>query len=53
MSNHQKWIRVNQNYTLGDVLKYKNYVIPGIPVIHVYARNAYDFLKNDDRQMPS
>ena len=41
--NHvQRWIRVNQNYTLGDVLRYEKYVIPGIPVIHIYAKNSQE-----------
>lgn len=32
---------MNQHYTLGDVLKYEKYVIPGIPVFYVYTNNAY------------
>ncbi|KAK8818502.1 hypothetical protein WA577_003805, partial [Blastocystis sp. JDR] len=36
----QKWVRVNRNYTLGDVLNYTNYVIPEIPVFSVYAKNS-------------
>lgn len=39
----QRWVRVNQHYTLGDVLRYQKYVIPGIPVFYVYANNSYDF----------
>lgn len=31
---------MNQNYTLGDVLNYVNYVIPEMPVFSVYAKNA-------------
>ena len=41
-TNEQRWIRVNQNFTLGDVLRYQNYVIPGIPVFYIFANNSYD-----------
>lgn len=34
-------MRVNRNYTLGDVLNYTNYVIPEIPVFSVYAKNSW------------
>ena len=36
----QRYIRVNRNYTVADVLRYSKYVIPGIPVFSVYAKNA-------------
>ena len=36
----EEWIQLSPFDTLLDLLKHKSYVVPGIPIIHVQARNS-------------
>uniref|UniRef100_A0A2C9UNS7 Uncharacterized protein n=1 Tax=Manihot esculenta TaxID=3983 RepID=A0A2C9UNS7_MANES len=40
-----KWVEVNEKKTLHEVLKERNFVIPGIPVFYVVSRNSNFYRK--------
>ena len=36
----RKWVRLEASTTLGDVLRYRGYVVPGMPIIFVVVRGS-------------